>query len=277
MKYLHYYFFMFLIFVFSCNDESSSEEKSDNKTEKDTLIEENSDTLVEEIEENNKPKYLGSWIVDNLDNPFFKSERVDLMVANSNIKFEEPEEALADYTFDFLSQKQIQKLTIKELIYYCLAYPASYSQVCAGGTADTTTFPKIDGYLPFSYDGEQMSMRQASEIKLRRDSVVNVLMDYIQKYPEKLSLKYFEILLELDAAEAIPVVIKTASEKNLINYAFLLDIMHKNEYERLRELDFYSLLYGEDANRYENRAPATKENREAVTKLAYAYYVSIFG
>lgn len=265
-----------IVFLFSC---SSGDENEKSTSKKDTTN--NDSVVVDEIDSSKIEKrntkrlaqHTGSWIDSNLDNPVFYSEKVDKMISESKVKYEGEEGELMDYDIDYLSAKEIKSLNVRELIYYNLAYPASFSQVCAEGYYDDgTKGPMILGHLPFDYASEVMSEIQSNEILRRRDSVIIVLIDFIKNHSDRINDEYFNLLLMLEANEAIPVVIETASEKNLFNYTFLLLMMKYFEYENIQQLDFYSKLYGEESYEYGGVVPATPKNRQAIIKLAKEYY-----
>jgi hypothetical protein len=263
-----------LIIHSSCGSEEKSESKKV-ETENNDTLDSISDTLVEKekLPRKRLPKHTGSWIDNNLDNDFFYSEKVDKMIEKSAAKFEEPQEAVAGYEFDFLKATDLKDINVRELIYYALAYPASFSQVCAEGFTDANPdVPKISGYIPFSFEPEEMSDIQWNEINHRRDSVIIAITNYMEENPDKIDLEYLRILKRLDAIEAFPVVMATASKDNLSNYSYLLEFMHQNEFAPLREADFFTKMFGEDAYAYNNSIEATPTIRKKIIQLAKAFY-----
>lgn len=275
MKNLLYSFlFLTLILHSSCGSEEKTEKENSNKEEKDTL-DSVTDTLVEKeiLPRERLPKHMGSWIDQNLDNAIFYSEKVDEMVLKSSTKYEDPQEPVVGYEFDFLKEKELKKLNVNELIYYALAYPASFSQVCAEGFYDSTAnIPKINGYIPFSYEAEEMSDIQWNEINRRRDSVIIAITEYMEENPDKINLEYLRLLKRLDAVEAFPVVMATASKDNLANYSYLLEFMHANEFAPLRETEFYDKMYGDNSYYTNNSVKATPTVRKKIIQLAKAFY-----
>jgi hypothetical protein len=274
MKNLLYILLFFtLALQFSCGSEKQSGNETSTTEEKDTL-DSDSDTLdsITKPVRKRMERHMGFWIDRNLDNAYFFSERVDEWVDKSPVKFDQSEEDFMDYEIDYLKANQLKKLTTKEIIYYALAYPSSFSQVCAEGISDTSQTPKISGYIPFSYDGEEMSDIQWDEINFRRDSVILLLTEFMLEYPEKIETEYLRILKRLDAYEAIPAVIATASKNRPDNYSFLLEMMYDNEFSSLRNSDIYNRLYGEESSRYDNRIESTSEVRKKIIRLGEDYY-----
>jgi hypothetical protein len=188
--------FLTLLFHSSCGSQEKTEGENSKTEEKDTL-----DSVADTLVENEKPprtrlpRHAGSWIDQNLDNALFCSEKVDEIVANSKNKTEVPEGEMMDYDNNYFTAKNLKKLNVREVIYYGLAYPASFSQICAEGfTDETPNIPKISGYIPFSYESEEMSDIQWNEINRRRDSVIIVLTYYIVENPKKFSFEYLRLL-----------------------------------------------------------------------------------
>lgn len=272
-----------LIFTIILHSSCGSEEKSESKkaeTEKNDTLDSASDTLIEKekLPRKRLPKHMGSWIDSNLSNEFFYSERVDEMVTKSNLEMENTEGEMMDYVYDFLKPTDLKDISVRELLYYALAYPASFSQVCAEGFIDENpNIPKISGYIPFSYESEEMSDVQWNEINHRRDSVIIVITNYMEENPDKIDLEYLRILKRLDAIEAFPTVMATASKNNLANYSYLLEFMHENEFAPLREAEFYTKMYGEDAYAYNNSVEATSSVRKKIIQMAKGFYSDMNG
>lgn len=268
-----------MLFYSSCGSEEKTDKKNSTTEEKDTL-DSAGDTIVEKekLPRERLPKHTGSWIDQNLDNDFFYSERVDEIVTNSKNKIAAPDGEIMDYINDYITAKNLKKLNVREVIYYALAYPASFSQVCAEGFYDSTTnIPKINGYIPFSYEAEEMSDIQWNEINRRRDSVIIVITEFMEENPDKIDLEYLRLLQRLDAIEAFPTVMATASKDNLANYSFLLEFMYSNEFAPLRETDFYDAMYGDNAYYNNNSVEATPTVRKKIIQLAKGFYSDMNG
>ncbi len=271
--------FLTLIFHSSCGSDEKTE-KEISKTEKKDTLDSAGDTIVEKekIPRERLPKHTGSWIDQNLDNDFFYSEKVDEIVTNSKNKIEAPDGEIMDYINDYITAKNLKKLNVREVIYYALAYPASFSQVCAEGFYDSTAnIPKINGYIPFSYEAEELSDLQWNEINRRRDSVIMAITEYMEENPDKINLEYLRLLKRLDAVEAFPVVMATASKDNLANYSYLLEFMHANEFAPLRETEFYDAMYGDNSYYTNNSVKATPTVRKKIIQLAKAFYSDMNG
>lgn len=262
------------LLLFSCGSEEKNTETKKEKAETNDSLTNDSITIEEKIEPRERlPKHTGSWIDRNLDNSFFYSKKVDEMVEKSKLKVSQEDIDMMDYSMDYITASQIKKLNTRELLYYSFAYPASFMQNCAVDMPDTTPhIPKISAYIAFDYDEESLSEIQYNEIKKRRDSVIAVLNNYIEENPDKIDLKYLNLLRSLDAVESFPSIIRTASEKNLNNYSFLLEFMQRNEFEPLKKTDFYETMYGEESYYYGNRVEATPAVRKTIIKLANQFY-----
>jgi hypothetical protein len=276
MKQVSVFFFGIILFS-SCNSEEPAQKAEKvEKQQVDTLPSEDTIAINKVLPRKRLSKHAGSWIADNLDNTEFYSQRVDEWVEKSGVEFEEPQEAMD--SFDYLKKEDLSKLNVREVIYYGLAYPSSFSQICADSYFEgDKNNEMIRGYSPTDYESEVMSELQSGEIMLRRDSVIYVLRNYIKNNPDRIDEEYLDLLLRLEAYEAIPEVIETASDKNMLNYTFLLLLMHRAEVDELRKLDFHDQLYGEQSYETGNRIPATIKNKKAIIKLAKAYYSEVDG
>jgi hypothetical protein len=117
-----------------------------------------------------------------------------------------------------------------------------------------------------------MSDVQWKEINRRRDSVIIAITEYMEMNPNRIDLDYLRLLHRLDAIEAFPVVMATASKDNLANYSYLLEFMHANEFAPLREAEFYDKMYGDNSYFNNNCVEATPTVRKKIIQLAKAFY-----
>ena len=179
-----------------------------------------------------------------------------------------------EYIHDYIGIKKLGQLNVKELIYYCLAYPASYSQNCGEGyPEDKTSTPKIVGYLASGGRGAgALSELQIKQLEKNRDSVILVLNNYIKKNPDKIEDDYLYILKTLKSIESIPTIIQTSSIENRSNYSYLLILMKDFEYKPWTKTSMYNTLYGEKSWEYGSRIEATVANIDLIKKLATDFY-----
>lgn len=269
--------FFTILLIYSCGNEGSESEKT--TTKKDTLTEDTvtiiEDTIIEEpvIKERKRlPRMDGAWIADNLNDPFFMSDKVDSLVARY-IDPENIEEMYPDYEVDYISEKEMNSLTPGELIYYCLAYPSSFSQICEEpGFPDETETPKLNAYLPFDGSGADWSGKQVEALKKRRKEVIDLLDSYIQNYPENIHYQILSMLVMLDGYKTIPNLLKTGKH-NANNYTAILNMIGKSDdSEMLESLSFYEKLYGEESYTYQQREEATPARIKEVEKIAMKFY-----
>jgi hypothetical protein len=217
----------------------------------------------------------GSWYDNNKNHPYFNSMRVDALVAKKKLyQPEETDEIPMDYDVDYLEKNELEELTTRELIYYCIAFKNSFSQICAGDvfSEDSTNTVKIEANLPFDYSALLMSITQKKALEARKDSVVQVLTEYILANDDKIEMDYLDILADLHAVKAIPAIISTASLKNRYNYTLLLTLMNDMKYQPLMDAPFYENLYGDEAYRNNMHIEATPETIKMITDLARNFY-----
>lgn len=271
-----------LLFIYSCGSDGSESEKT--TTKKDTITEDTvaviEDTIVEEpiIKERKRLSRMdGAWIAENLNNPFFMSDKVDSLVALYTDP-EDIEDMYPDYEVDYISANEMKALTPGELVYYCLAYPSSFSQICAEmGYPDETETPKLNAYLPFDGSGADWSSNQVEALKSRRKEVINLLDSYIQNYPENIHYQILSMLVMLDGYKTIPNLLKTGNH-NANNYTAILNMIGKSDdSEMLESLSFYEKLYGDESYTYQQREEATPARIKEVEKLAMKFYNSYKG
>jgi len=102
--------------------------------------------------------------------------------------------------------------------------------------------------------------------------VIIAITEYMEENPDKINLEYLRLLKRLDAVEAFPVVMATASKDNLANYSYLLEFMHDNEFAPLREAEFYDKMYGDNSYYTNNSVKATTTVRKKIIQLAKVFY-----
>lgn len=176
-----------------------------------------------------------------------------------------------DYVNDYLKEGDLKKLNTTELIYYCLAYPASFSQSCGfDDFYDSTKTPKILSFFNDNFSAYSCSDLQKSYLEKRRDSVIIILNKFIAAHPKKTNENYLVMLKDLKAMESIPVVVKVASVTNLYPYTFLINMMGENP--KFQSTEIYNTMFGENSYIYGRRIEANSENRKLLVDLAMKMY-----
>jgi hypothetical protein len=221
--------------------------------------------------ENTKPKEdTRFWKNPANDIPEKCLKHVDELVNKSTAKKESEIKPEISYTQEFLNKETLKKLTAQELLYYCLAYPASYNQNCSMDGGDTAT-AKIARYLPDQFCGHNTSNLQNIMLERNRDSVIALLTAYIDKHPGKTDAAYLTLVRDLQAIECIPAVVKTATDENCYNYTLLANLM--TGYRSFMATGMYTKLYNdEDVVARNVRIDASKENVKRLCDLAMKMY-----
>lgn len=199
------------------------------------------------------------------------SQKVDSVVFSFRKKAKENNVNL--YDTDYFDAIEIQKLSINELLYYCMRFPADFAQICSLNLdRNPLNMKKIYAYLPFRQSDYEMSSVQVNELNRRRKEVLESLQKFFSDYPNQIKRDYIEILLHIKAWEIIPDIIKYASKDQLVCYTFLLEIMHEFEYSKFKKSKIYPLMYGENIGRFSAGIGSTIENRNEIIKLAKSFY-----
>ena len=127
-----------------------------------------------------------------------------------------------------LAQRDWESLSMESRLLHCFKYMEDFEQNCAPSPAYKDNQLFYD--LPFG-DGEAMSDRQYGFIKENKSFVVDKLMDCIGKTHE-LDFNYFNVLLQLDAYESIPMLTGLYREGHITNtYVLTLMIEFMREYQ----------------------------------------------
>jgi hypothetical protein len=178
-----------------------------------------------------------------------------------------------DYVSDYLTAEQLEKLNTRELIFYCLAYPASFSQNCNFDSyMDSTNTPKIVSYFVDAFGESSKSNLQDQALQNKRDSVIIVINQFIAKHPGKTDPLYLVLLKDLNAIESIPVIAKTATSENLGNYTLMVNLMSRANYEPFKATAIYEKMYGENSSAYGSRIEASDENMKLIKDMAMQFY-----
>lgn len=253
--------FLPLVVLAACGGEEKTGTDDKKNTSGDSVQVETKDQATEGYNPEEQLDYEG------LEN-YFNSPRVDEWVKGNPM----PESEEMDYVHDYLDAKKMEQLNVRELVYYCTKYPASFSQICADSyQADSTQTPKIVAHFYFDFSAQTMSESQHRALEQRSDSVVTVLKTYMENTPGKLDEDALVLLYELDPVESMPTVIKTLSDQHLVNYTYLMVVMLNQGYQPFVETDMCKKLYGENSWHF-SRIEATPENRERIVKLARSFY-----
>lgn len=202
---------------------------------------------------------------------YFKNAAIDSLVKQKP-QPELVEGEINEYVHDYLTEKEMWALNVRDLLYYCLQYPGDVSQICSDSwEADSTMTPKLVAHFYFDISGEVMSNNQENALFNRADSVELLVKDYMLDTKGKIDEQALVILWKTDRIKNIPFVIETISDERLVNYTYLALVMKENNYAPFKKTKIYEKLYGDESWQY-SRVEASKENRDLLVKLARNMY-----
>lgn len=104
---------------------------------------------------------------------------------------------------EILPQNQFAQLTVKEHLYYHLAYPEEWSQNCAEMYFTPGRVKAISRYLPFADDGLYVSERQGKYLEANRDSVSYWVKAFL-KDRKAVTTPMLNLITDLKLKSAIP-------------------------------------------------------------------------
>jgi hypothetical protein len=265
-----------ILLLTSCGETKKTDQLETDSIPSDTaLVDENlqkgGDTLedLENITEREVAKY---WDNKAGDITQADADYIDKLVRTSTEKTI-GDNSDVEYTSDYLNETALKKLTTSRFIYYILTYPASFSQNCSMDEyQDSTNTPKILNYFADSFDEADLSALQQKILELKGDSVILVLNQFINKHPAHTEPMYLTLLRDLNAIKSIPVLVKTASSKNLGNFTLLINFMNRASYEPFKSTEIYQNMFGENSYTYGQRVEANEENMKTIKDLATEFY-----
>jgi hypothetical protein len=202
------------------------------------------DTIIEDLPEHDVEKY---W--DNKAGDISEADVafIDKLVRTSTEERIEDDMAL-EYITDHLNDATLKKLTTRQFIYYILSYFAD------------------------SYGEADISGSQLKFLEQKRDSIILVLNQFIAKHPKRTDPMYITLLRDVNAIESIPVLVKTASVKNICNFTLMVNLMQRENFEPFKATDIYQNMYGDNSYTYGQRVEANEENMKTIKELAMQFY-----
>lgn len=227
------------------------------------------DTVTEDLPEHEVEKY---W--DNKAGDISETDvcYIDKLVRTSTEEIIGDDQNL-EYISDHLNDATLKKLTARQFIYYILTYPASFSQNCSFDEyQDSTNTPKILNYFADSFGEADLSGSQLKFLELKRDSIILVLNQFIAKHPKRTDPMYVTLLRDVNAIESIPVLVKTASVKNICNFSLMVNLMNRENFAPFKATDIYQNMYGDNSYTYGQRVEANEENMKTIKELALQMY-----
>jgi hypothetical protein len=173
---------------------------------------------------------------------------------------------------EMLSQEAYEALSFREKFTYHMIHGESYSQNCDAMPPIQDEHKKIFANIPDMFEEYAWSDRQATFLKSNRDSVIALMKESITR-SKRVGLNFKHAIIEINATEMIPFLIKTHKEikKDLDLLTLMLLLMKENEYDPFIASGSYRKLYGEEAG-YMSYLNYNKANEELIIKRAAAFY-----
>jgi hypothetical protein len=172
-------------------------------------------------------------------------------------------------TINIFGHKTIEGLNAKELIYYCTAYPGSFSQNCSnlGWTykSNNCFYP----FLPTSEETRNLSSLQKGGLRNHRKKVCYELTNYFT-LTDIIEVSVLQIIEDARLIEMIPVLCNKADfKKNTLCFTVLNQLMNSSNYRPYYNSAFY--LNRQNDNAYSIH-PASEKEASELKDLAMAYY-----
>ncbi len=173
-----------------------------------------------------------------------------------------------------LSNKDYESLSMREKFTYNMIHAESYSQNCDAMPPVSNEDKKIFAYTPDAFEEFAWSERQTKFFGSNRDSVIEFMRESMER-TKKVGLNFKDAIIEINAKEMIPDIIKAfrtnKAIKDLDLLTLLLLLMKENEYEPFLLSGSYRKLYAEDAS-YQSYLNYNKANEDLIIKRATDFY-----
>lgn len=164
-----------------------------------------------------------------------------------NMEVKEDEESMGGT--EKIPAKIYGNLSLREKFTYHMLHGETFSQICDAYPPEQDENKKIYGYLPDILREKNWSESQIKFLKDNRDSVIVWLKDCISRN-NRAGVNFKRAILELDAVEMIPFLIKTYNVKKKdwdILTVFML-LMRKHEFDPFVKSTSFRKLYGKEYN-----------------------------
>lgn len=164
-----------------------------------------------------------------------------------NMEVKEDEESMGGT--EKIPTKIYGNLSLREKFTYHMLHGETFSQICDAYPPEQDENKKIYGYLPDILREKNWSESQIKFLKDNRDSVIVWLKDCISRN-NRAGVNFKRTILEIDAVEMIPFLIKTYNVKkkdgDMLTVFMLL--MRKHEFDPFIKSTSFRKLYGKEYN-----------------------------
>jgi hypothetical protein len=217
-----------------------------------------------------------SYVEDRLKNtiPSYNLSKIEILIAKS-MSLNNLETKDTDKIDFYLSEKDFNKLTIKEKFTYTMAYPEIKSSNGIPDSINIYKENKIFGMLPSTANYPKWSIRQKKFLNQYRKNIQEFIQESSSKN-QHMGLNLKNALLEINAVESIPFLINfykstDKNDKDLLTVLMLL--VKKGKYYPFVRSNVYRQLYNDNVNFWESYIDYSDINEEYILKTAHNFYL----
>lgn len=197
---------------------------------------------------------------DAIDLCYWSEDLMELMIEDTS-----DNEFIA---FQLLTDEQFAGLTTEEKFIYSIKFPEEFDQICAEMEPRKEDY--LYGEINLDFSGETYSERQYKFLYENPSQTIALVMSCIQNQ-EAIAVPYRHLLKDLEAVQAMPIIIEVYKKTKDSDYlSLLLEIMRKKKVATLGTQLWYEQLYVQQ-NSWEARIPLTEEIANEIIALAKDY------
>ena len=207
--------------------------------------------------------------------PSYSLVKIEKLIAKSRMKnnLDEVEETPNEEIY--LSEKDFNKLSVKEKFTYTMVYPEIKSSNFILDSLNFNLENKIFGMLPLTANYPKWSLRQQKFLKENRKIVQELIQETSVKN-QKMGLNFKKALIEINAIESIPFIIDfykstDKNDKDLLTVLMLL--VKKSNYYPFVRSNIYRKLYNDTISYQKSNIEYSEANEEYILKTAKNFYL----
>jgi len=202
------------------------------------------------------------WAKKTGDSHPFYASRIDSLIQVKQHYLDTKSEQAPAGT-NALGLETIKNLSARELIYYCLAYPAIRYETEVAQEWKINGKPYFYPYLPFSNNLYYLSSLQKAAIRNRKTEIAAELTRYFDS-TDKIEIGVLRLIEDVRFWQMIPALCNKASfDKNPLCYTVLIKLMYRSDYAPYYHSvffkKFHEATYGELMKTSEKEAQQLKD------------------
>ncbi|MDE1191001.1 MAG: hypothetical protein PW786_02525 [Arachidicoccus sp.] len=172
-----------------------------------------------------------------------------------------------------LNSNIYNRLSLREKFTYNMIHPEKYVQNYDSPQIEEDADKKIYAYPPEAFNNSYWSKRQTDFFKNNRDSILFLTKECIENN-NRIGSNYKQVIIDLNAIELIPVLIKTVKETETDHdiLTVLNLLMKYGNYVPFTKSQMYETLYGSDDASSDSFISFNKENEDLILKNAMDFY-----